>query len=86
MHPFRILPPDCLRFWGLEKNTATRGLFYLAENYERLFEGRVIVGTLAKKWIANVFKKGAARKFTVAGEELNKNEWNCEGQFRGASL
>jgi hypothetical protein len=50
-----LSPPDCLRFWGLEKNAATRELFYLAENYERLFEGRIIAGTLAKKWIANVF-------------------------------
>jgi hypothetical protein len=78
--------PDCLRCWGLEKNAATRELFYLAENYARLFEGRIIVGTLAKKWIANVFKKGTSRKFTVAGEELNKNEGNCVGQFLGASL
>jgi hypothetical protein len=70
----------------LEKNAATHELFYLAENYERLFEGRIIVGTLAKKWIANVFKKGAARKVAVAGEELNKKEGNCEEQFRGVSL
>jgi hypothetical protein len=82
--PPGLSPPDCLRCWGLEKNAATRELFYLAENYERLFEGRIIVGTLAKKWIANVFKRGAARKVAVAGEELNQG--NCEGQFRGASL
>jgi hypothetical protein len=38
-------------FGGGEKNEATRRLFYLAENYERLFEDRIITSSLAKKWI-----------------------------------
>ena len=34
--PPGLSPPDCLRFWGFQMNAATRVLFYLAENYERL--------------------------------------------------
>jgi hypothetical protein len=41
--PPGLTPSDCLRFWGLKENQVTHGLFYLAENYERLLEGRIIV-------------------------------------------
>lgn len=68
--PLGLSPLECLRFWGFAENKVTRGLFYLTENYERLFEGRIIAVTLAKKWIMNVFKSGARK---VTGEELNEN-------------
>jgi hypothetical protein len=79
--PLGLSPLDCLRFWGFEENKVTRGLFYLTKNYERLFEGRIIAVTLAKKWIMNVFKSGARK---VAGGELNEN--NRMGEVQGVSL
>jgi hypothetical protein len=80
--PPHLSPADCLRFWGLEKNGATRGLFYLVENYERILEGRIIKSTLGKKWVDSVYACGVVRK--VAGEELN--EGNRDGEFQGSSL
>jgi hypothetical protein len=80
--PTHLSPADCLRFCGLEKNEATRALFYLAENYERILEGRIIKSTLGKKWVDSVYACGGVRK--VAGEELN--EGNRDGELEGASL
>jgi hypothetical protein len=69
--PPHLSPADCLRFWGLEKNEATRGWFYLAENYERLFEGRIIAVNLGKKWITNLYH---SLKPIASGEELNEKK------------
>jgi hypothetical protein len=80
--PAHLSPEECLLFWGLEKNEATRGVFYLAENYRRILGGRMIKSTLGKKWVDSVYLGGVVRK--VAGEELN--EGNRDGEFQGASL
>jgi hypothetical protein len=56
-------------------------LFYLAENYERLLEGRIIAVNLAKKWITNFYDAG---KPNAAGEELNES--NLTGEFERVSL
>jgi hypothetical protein len=80
--PPDLSPVDCLRFWGLKKNEATRGLFYLAENYKRILEGRIFKSALGQKWVDSVYMCGVIRK--VAGEELN--EGNRDGEFQGASL
>lgn len=71
----------------MENNRTTRGLFYLAEKYERLFEGRIIVKNLAAKWILSACggSGGSARsKAATAGEELTKT--NATGEFQGVSL
>jgi hypothetical protein len=80
--PHGLTPAGCLRFLGFEKNKATRELFYLAENYERLFEGRIIAVNLATKWILNVCGSSGATK--VAGEELNNS--NLTVEFQGVCL
>jgi hypothetical protein len=80
--PAHLSPEECLLFWGLEKNEATRGVFLLAENYRRILEGRMIKSTLGKKWVDSVYAGGGIRK--VAGEELK--EGNRDGDFQGASL
>jgi hypothetical protein len=80
--PPHLSPADCLHFWGLEKNEATSGLFYMAENYEQILEGRIIKSTLGKKWVDSVYACGVVRR--VAGENLN--EGNRDGEFQGASL
>jgi hypothetical protein len=79
--PPHLSPADCLRFLGLKENEVTHGLFYLAENYERLFEGRIIAVNLAKKWISNLYK---SIKPIAAGEELNEN--NRTGEFECVPL
>jgi hypothetical protein len=79
--PRGLTPAGCLRFWGFEKNKATRELFYLAENYERLFEGRIIAVNLARKWILNVCGSGARE---VTGRELN--DTNLTGEFQCVCL
>jgi hypothetical protein len=67
--PPELSPSDCLRFWGLQENGVTRGLFHFAENYERLLDGRIITVTLAKQWITNVYTSGGPN---AAGEEFNQ--------------
>ena len=81
--PHGLTPSECLTCWGLENNETTRGLFYLAENFERLFEGRIIVRNLATKWILSVCGSGSARK-AAAGEELTKTD--ATGEFQHVSL
>mmetsp|Transcript_24899 Transcript_24899/g.45078 ORF Transcript_24899/g.45078 Transcript_24899/m.45078 type:complete len:426 (-) Transcript_24899:123-1400(-) len=80
--PPHLSPEECLSFWGLEKNEATAGVFFLAENYKLILEGRMIKSTLGKKWVDSVYAGGGIQK--VAGEELN--EGICDGEFQGVSL
>jgi hypothetical protein len=78
-----LTPSECLTFWGLEKNETTHELFYLAENCDRLFEGRIIVKNLARKWILSLCGSGSARK-DAAGEELTRTDHT--GEFQSVSL
>jgi hypothetical protein len=79
--PHGLSPSECLRFWGLKENEVTRGLFHLAEIYERPFEGRIIAVTLVEKWIMNFY---GTDKPNAPGENLN--ETNLAGEFELVSL
>jgi hypothetical protein len=83
--PPDLSPSECLEFFGIEKNDATRGLFCLVQNHTRIFRGRVLPSVIAKKWVDNVFaSSGVEQKQVAAGEELDND--NREGEFLGASL
>eukprot|EP00978_Attheya_sp_CCMP212_P016463 scaffold43099_cov51-Attheya_sp.AAC.4 len=83
--PPELSPSDCLRFWGLQENGVTRGLFHFTENYKGLLDGRIIVVTLTKKWITNVYTSASGgAEGVVAGEELN--EHSRTGNFEGVTL
>jgi hypothetical protein len=76
--------PECLHFWGIEENDATRDLFAVAVRYESFFEGRIVPVSLAKKWIMNALAEGQGAPRTVSGEELDKT--NSTGAFQGVAL
>jgi hypothetical protein len=78
-------PSECLEFFGIEKNDATRMLFCLAENHKRIFSFRGPDDTslIAKKWVDNVFA-GSGVDQLAAGEDLDSNI--LVGEFLGASL
>lgn len=75
-------PSECLGHWGFKRNKGTLDLFWLTDNYEEYFEGRIIPVNVATKWILNVCGRNAARK--VAGEELTGTD--RKGKFQGVSL
>jgi hypothetical protein len=73
---------ECLLFWGFKDNEVTDGLFFLADNNERLFGGRVIAANVAKSWILNAANCCSGE--ADAGEELH--DGNSSGEFQGVSL
>jgi hypothetical protein len=80
--PHGLTLTECLAVWGLERNETTAGLFSLAENYDRLFNGRIIVTSLATKWILSAW--GSHTQKSAGGEELTKE--HHMGAFQGVSL
>jgi hypothetical protein len=67
-------PSECLEFFGIEKNDATRLLFCLAENHKRIFSfrGPDDINVIAKKWVDKVFASSGGNQL-AAGEELDSN-------------
>jgi hypothetical protein len=78
-------PSECLEFFGIVKNNATRLLFCLAENHKRIFSfrGPDDTSAIAKKWVDNVFASSGVNQLG-AGEDLDSNI--PVGEFLGASL
>jgi hypothetical protein len=80
--PAYSTPAQCFTFGGFEKNKATREFFYLAENYEQLFKGRINIRSLARNWIENAGH--SSHNEQIIGEELKRT--NPNGKFQGVHL
>ena len=83
--PQGLPPAESLEYCGIKRNTETKSLFFVADNYKWLLEGRIIPVSIARRWILSVCPgKGGSHEKKAAGEELSKS--NPSGEFSGVEL